>query len=387
MDIAQGAWLAEPIVADSDIPPADRAAMDGYALRFADLSDGAGRLVVDGEIAAGSAGSHTLLPGRCFRIFTGANLPPGADTVVAVEHTSTRSFAECSSEPEVEILPPTKEGANIFRRGENARAGAVLLNSGKRLGPRQIGVAAATGYAAVNVYRRPRVRILNTGAELLEAGDRAAPHLTRNSNGPMLQAALREAGFAVAECAKIPDTLKATADAIEQAMAQADAVVVTGGISAGRFDHVPQALRTLGAEILYRGIAVKPGKPQLFARGKDGCPVFGLPGNPLSSIVGAYELVIPGLCLLAGCPDEDCRPSLFLPLSEPAENSGDRTLVVPARIRSNPSGIRVSLQAPVGSADLVTSAKVDGAVLLPVGAGRLEAGTMVEFRRWGGPLW
>lgn len=381
---AHGAFLAESVVADRDIPPSDRAAMDGYALRATDLASLPARLTVDCEVAAGSPTSPAIGIGHCVRIFTGANIPPDADTVVPVEQTSTRSFRDRPADAWIEIAVSVRPGANIFRRGENAYAGHLLLTAGTKLGPRQIGIAAATGYGFIAVHRRPRVHILTTGEELLEAEQPAAPHQVRNSNGPMLLAALHEAGFAGVKRSTVPDAPGDTAEAIRQTLAQVDAVILTGGISAGLHDYVSQAIADAGATIHYQGVAMKPGKPQLFASTTGGQYLFGLPGNPLSSIVVLYELVLPALRRLAGCPIEDCRFLLYLPLAAPARNNGDRFQVIPAVLNVGPGGTHVRPQPPVGSADLVTGGQAEGAILLPPSVGSLPAGTIVQFRPWGG---
>ncbi len=383
LEQAAGCHLAEEILADSDIPPADRAAMDGYAGQAEDLGTVGLRLTVDGEIAAGQEPCHPVVRGHCIRIFTGANLPQGADTVVPVEQTSTECFIGSVDEGEIEILKPVSPGANVFRRGEQARAGDVLLEPGARLGPRQIGLAAAAGRSRVEVHRRPKVAIVNTGAELLHWSAPASAHQVRNSNGPMLTAALVQEAAATVASLSAPDELEATIEALQDALARSDAVIVTGGISAGRRDFVPRALEAIGAPVLYRTLAMKPGKPQLFARSPKGKPIFGLPGNPLSSIVGLYELVLPALRLLGGCPAGRCRPLLHLELAGPVENRGDRQWICPARLLQDPEGTRVLPCPPVGSADMVTGASVDGAILIEPNAGVLEAGQVVPFRPWG----
>jgi molybdopterin molybdotransferase len=165
---------------------------------------------------------------------------------------------------------------------------------------------------------------------------------------------------------------------------ESDAVIVSGGISAGRYDYVPQALAEAGTTILYRGVAMKPGRPQLFAKSAAHQPIFGLPGNPLSAIVGLYELVLPALRLLSGCPVAGCRPLLHLPLGSAVSNHGDLLQVIPAVVTLDPSGSRVDPRPPAGSADYVTGGGVDGAILLAPRAGNLPPGSMAPFRPWGG---
>lgn len=336
---AVGAWLAEPLTADRDIPPAPRAAMDGFAFRHADIDAAPVRLDVVGEVAAGSPADPPLAAGTCVRIFTGANLPSDADTVVPVEATSVGRFG------------PGEPGATV-------------------------------GRSAVLVHRKPGVAVLNTGAELLEAGLPADRHQTRNSNGPFLGAAVRATGLPVALFRTVPDCPARTVDCLKEALSAADAVIVTGGISAGRHDYVPAAVAAAGAEIVCRGVAIKPGKPQLFARAANGALIFGLPGNPLSCLVGFYEFVLPVLRRMSGCPPAMCRPEWILPLAQEVEHAGDRTLVLPCTLLRDADGTRVQPRRPVGSADLVTGGLVDGALLLPPRCGRIDAGTLVRFRRW-----
>jgi len=200
----------------------------------------------------------------------------------------------------------------------------------------------------------------------------------------MLVAALLEAGFSQVTRRCVPDTEGIITEAIYKALLESDAIILTGGISAGLHDYVPDALAGVGATILYRGIAMKPGKPQLFAKSATGQPVFGLPGNPMSSIVGLYELVLPALKRMSGCPVDHCRPSLYFPLAEAVRNSAERVQLAPAIIETGPAGTQVRPLKSAGSADLVTGSKADGAILLPAAVGSLPAGEIVQFRPWGG---
>jgi len=262
LERAAGGWLTAPL--------APRSAMDGFALRAADVIAPGTRLTVVGEVAAGSDLDPPLPPGACVRIFTGANVPRAADAVVPVEATTSKSFRTNPTDPEVGINTSCRPGDHIFGQGETARQGEILLPAGTRLGPRQLAVAAATGQTDVPIHDRPRVVVLNTGEELLEAGRPAGAHHTRNSNGPFLVAAVAAAGFTEVRRATVPDAADRTAAAFADALAAADAVILTGGISAGRHDYVPGALAAAGVEIAFRGVAIKPGKPQLFGRGPGG---------------------------------------------------------------------------------------------------------------------
>lgn len=384
LEQAVGAWLAEPLLADRAIPPADRAAMDGFAVRHGDLGETPVMLRVIGEVAAGEPAEVSVAAGECVRILTGANVPPGADTVVKVEDTSSGRFAPGQELPcRVTIEQSSSRGSHIFCRAENAEAGQVVVAAGRRLGPGQVAIAAFCGYGEVSVTPPVRVAILTTGAELL-AHDAPAPgsHEIRDSNGPFLAAACLADGFRVCSRRVVPDDLQETQELIVQAAREAQAVILTGGVSAGSYDFVRPALEAMGATIHYHGVAIKPGKPQLFATLAEGTAVFGLPGNPLSAVVGWHEFVRPALRLLAGHPSPH-RPCLRLPLGAPAGKQSDRLQVIPAVLATDEAGTRVLPRPPVGSADLLTAGLVSGAILIPADAGPQATGQVVSFRPWG----
>ncbi len=245
---AAGRTLANDIVAPIDVPPADNSAMDGYALRYVDWVDSATGIALSQRITAGSV-PGALRPGTAARIFTGAELPAGADTVVMQEHCE-------GSGSEVRILKLPDRGANIRRRGQDISTGQKVLSAGQRLRPQDQGLAASLGIASIAVYRRLKVAVLSTGDELIEPGQAAQPGQIYNSNRYMMQA--RAAG-------------------------QADVIVTSGGVSVGEEDHVKDVVESLGAIDLWR-IAIKPGKPFAFGQVR-GTPFIGLPGNPVSVLV------------------------------------------------------------------------------------------------------
>ncbi len=374
---ATGRYLARAIKADRDIPAADRAAMDGFAVRAKDTP---GRLRIVGEVAAGSSVRPRIRAGEAVRIFTGANIPPGADAVIAVEDTSPAA----SDAAEARIAVPA--GRHILRRGEFARRGAVLLPAHSRLDPAAVAVCAAVGCAAPVVYAVPQIAILATGSELRPVtAERVGPEAIRDSNGPLLRAALTEQGFPVAASARVPDNPDALGRRLKAALARHDVVILSGGVSVGDYDWVPDVIRAAGARIRYHGVAMKPGKPQLFATAGAQRYVFGLPGNPLSATVGLHEFVLPALRLVSGCPADECRPLLRLPLGAPLRGAGGRRLLIPARWRTDSDRTVLDPLPPAGSADFITAAKADGAILLPAGATDLPASAIVEFRPWRAP--
>jgi molybdopterin molybdotransferase len=376
LDEAHGHVLAEPVRADRDLPPADRSAMDGFAVRVADLGNAPVTLQVMGEIAAGSAAAPVVTPGTCARIFTGANVPPGADTVVMIE--STRE----DTPSQVTFSFPEQLGANILRRGENARQGSELVPAGRVLGAVHIGVCAAAGRTEVRVIRKPRIAIITTGRELLDPGTAAGAHQERDSNGPMLAAAFWAEGFSVSFAARVSDDGEAIVRALHDALAAADAIVLSGGVSVGTYDFVPAAVTGVGARTLVHGVAMKPGKPFLFAMAPKGQLIFGLPGNPLSAATGLHEFVLPALRRAAGWPDSECRPLVRARLRAAIDNKPGRQRYVLATLAWTQTGAEVQAVPSQSSADLAAGDRADGAIIVPADAHGLDTGTLVDFRPW-----
>ncbi len=393
--------LAKPVCADRDMPPADRSAMDGYAVRADDIKSTPVDLRLCGEIAAGSDAAPNISAGTCARIFTGANVPPGADTVVMVEDTEegdrcsafTKATADKSvvgegrdgsvqNEEAVTFLKPVAAGANIFRRGENAGEGEVLIDAGTRIAAGHIGVCAAAGAATLQVYRRPTVSILATGQELLDVSARVKPHQLRNSNGPMLVAVLQSDACEVLAGESVPDDVNAIVAAIKAALTAGDLVILTGGVSVGKYDLVPEAVVRVGATVHFHGVAMKPGKPLLFATSKEGKCIFGLPGNPLSAMTGFYEFVMPTLSRLAGLSPTTCRPSLIMRVSKDVFSKGDRQRYVLGQVLWNANGPEVEPVESHGTADVVAGAKAHGVIVMPADVNKAPAGSLLEFRPW-----
>jgi molybdopterin molybdotransferase len=380
LDQARGHVLAEPLCADRDLPAADRSAMDGFAVCAADLRSPPVTLHVIGEVAAGSPAAPLVAPGTCARIFTGANLPPGADTVAIVETTREEAPGQ------ITFAVAERSGANILRRGENAKQGSELLPAGQVLGAVQLGLCAAAGKTHVRVIGKPRVAVLTTGRELLAPGAAAGPHQERDSNGPMLAAALAEAGFSVVFASCVSDDADAIVASMRDALAAADALVVSGGVSMGAYDFVPAAVTALGARTLVHGVAMKPGKPFLCAMAPQHQPIlqpiFGLPGNPLSAATGLHEFVLPALRRAAGWPDPACRPLVRAPLRDAVANKPGRQHYVLATLTWTPTGPEVAAIPSQSSADLAAGARADGTIIVPADARGLDAGTWVDFRPW-----
>jgi len=291
---AAGRVLAEDVTAQLDVPPYTNSAMDGYALRAADAGE---RLEVSQRIAAGTPATP-LAPGSCARIFTGGEIPPGADCVVMQERVEV--------DGNVALIPADiPAGDNVRLKGRDVRQGDVLLSAGERLEAAALGHLAGQGITEVGVRRRPRVALLSTGDEVIDPGTPLKPGQLYNSNRPMLTRLLETFGAEVVSQVSVPDDAERTRELLAQAAENADVVVSTGGVSVGEEDHVKASLEALGELTLWR-LAIRPGKPLALGRlprQAGGLARFvGLPGNPVSGFVGAWLFLRPLMGALLGCP-------------------------------------------------------------------------------------
>ncbi len=369
-------YLAAPVQADRDIPACDRSAMDGYAVRADDIPTVPTVLKVVGEVPAGSPSWPPLAARECVRIFTGAAVPPDADTVVMQEHVEPEGT-------DARFIQPVEKGRHIFRQGENARQGEILLPVGTRLNAAHAGICATVGCDTPEVHTRPSVAIMTTGTELKSVTDAVASHEIRDSNGPMLEAALAQNTFPCTRRSSIPDESDALLAELKTALSESDVVLVTGGVSVGTYDLVPEVIQLAGGDIRYHGIGIKPGKPQLFAAFPDGKCVFGLPGNPLSVMTGLQEFALPALRRMAGCPADTCRPVLRFPLAADLSFKGKRQQYVMGRLIDRDGVTAAEAVRCAGSSDLVAAAHAVGAIVVPIGTRKLAAGHVVDFRPWG----
>lgn len=291
---ALGRVLAEDAGADRDVPPFTNSAMDGYAVRGADVAQAPARLAVVGEIAAGSVPGRGIGPGEAMRIMTGAPLPNGADTIVRVEDTDNGSQV-------VTVTKETVTGTSVRQAGEDVRAGEVVLSRGAVLRPAEIGVLATTGRSRVRVVRAPLVAVLSTGDEVVELDAELRPGQIRDANRYSLSAAVRTAGCEPWLLGIVRDTAQALRDALREAVS-ADAIVTSGGVSVGDHDHVKPVVSELGTMDFW-SIAIRPGRPLAFGELRDGdrrVPIFGLPGNPVSSLLTFELFVRPALLRMSG---------------------------------------------------------------------------------------
>jgi len=377
---ALGCCLAENLLADRDMPPADCSIMDGYAVRSADMVKCPCTVRVVGEVAAGSAARPRVRAGTCVRVLTGANIPPRADAVVMIEQTDETGGL-------VTFQTKVPAGSNIRKRGEDAKRGDVLLGKGALLGPVQIGLCAAVGKAELKVYARPHVAVLCTGEELRPVSARIRAHELRNSNGPALFAALLACGCTNVSLEVVPDDLGVLTLKVKQVMTEYHVLVLTGGVSVGKYDFVPEVMARVGAAIRFHGVAMKPGKPTLYATLPGNRHIFGLPGNPLSAMTSFYEFVLPALRRMSSTPEKECRPTMRLPLGRALRTKGERVKFVLGQLLWTKTGPSVRALKSHGSADLVAGAQADGVIVVPAGSQELPAGSHVEFRPWRSQLW
>ncbi len=371
---ACGLELAEPVLADRDYPPFPRAMMDGFAVRVAD----AGKTVkVVGEIAAGQSATGNVGEGRSLEIMTGASCPPGTEAVVQKEHVRRNGN-------DVDLPGQIVRGQHIAPQGSECRAADLVLRPGQTVTPLAVAAMATFGIEAVRVTPRPTLAIVTTGAELIPAGQELGPSQIRDSNGPMLVAMARDLGLnrVVHEHAK--DTLDSILNALKK-VAASDVILLTGGVSVGNYDLVPQALKNFGAETGFHRVKQKPGKPLLFAR-KDGQLIFGLPGNPLASHFCCHRYVAPAIRQLDG--KTAVAGSMFGKLASPVQPKSGRTYFVPAHGARDETGAWTIHPLPgVSSADVFASCNANAYVEVPLGRLEIPAGEALEFTWIGSAPW
>lgn len=378
LDSALGRVLAIDVVADMDVPPFNRSAMDGYAFRAADVEQGGEELPVCGVVAAGEVFERPLQAGESVKIMTGAPVPEGADTVQMVEKT------EAASSTSVRILESCQVGQNIAPRGQDMETGEVVLHAGTTIRPIEIGMLATLGQASVAVFKRPTVMVYATGDELVAPGaGKPGPGQIRESNGSMLASQVRALGVGLEAtfAGIVPDTKEATQAAIEAGMA-ADVLILSGGVSMGDFDHVHHELKARGLEVKIQSVAIKPGKPLLFGRmaRSDGTFVwiFGLPGNPVSSFCTFELFVRPFLRGLIGLQPPHTLTVKAM-LSTPLKGRPiPRTQHLPAQVTLSENGLSVCQVPWNGSGDLRGLIDANGFIISKALAPFPEVGDLVD---------
>jgi molybdopterin molybdotransferase len=377
-----GRVLAEDAASDIDVAPFDNSAMDGFALRAADLSGATPEtpvvLDVIAHIAAGDdVAGIEVGSGRAARIMTGAAMPAGSDSIVMVEDTRpVEGDGGMGSRVAFELQP--RLGEHLRRRGEEVRAGDVVISAGEVIGPAGIGLLASTGHDTVSVHRRPRVAIISTGSELVEVAEKPGPGKIRNSNSYSIAAQVVAAGGVPLRYPIVPDDLEATRQAFTKAAAESDFILTSGGVSVGDFDYVKPVLEELG-ELTFCKVMMRPGNPQTLGV-IAGVPFFGLPGNPTSTYVGFEIFVRPALRIMQGFSAVD-RPRAVARLTHDVRKKQDRRYYLRGRIDRAEDGYEASLPYSQSSALLTAAHRGNCFVVLPEGEGFFVAGTEVECVR------
>jgi molybdopterin molybdotransferase len=383
---AAGRVLAADVRSDRDQPPFHRSTRDGFALRAADLAGAApdrpASLRLIGEVAAGASFDGTVAAGSCVEIMTGAPLPAGADAVVMVEHVTRAG-------PDIQVTRALAPGDNVVPRGSELAAGAVACAAGAALDPATIGLLASVGVSRPRVTVRPRVAVLATGDELVAVDQIPAPSQIRDSNRHTIAAQIARAGGEPVARPIVRDDPAALNTAMAEALSTADLLLVSGGVSMGKYDHVEGVLAALGARIVFDGVDIRPGKPLVFAlvpaAGRS-IPLFGLPGNPLSTLVTFELFVRPAIALLSG----GRAPALAATAARLAVDYAQRklplTVFVPAALAAASSTEGASAQVPIaavrpvpsqGSGDLASMAAADVLMIVEPGTTALAAGSLV----------
>jgi molybdopterin molybdotransferase len=372
--------LAEDIIADTDLPPFANSAMDGYAVYAQDVS-GASReqpvkLRVMGEILASQESSVALGRGEAMRIMTGAHLPSGSDAVVPVEQTSDASEETGRSLPAyVDVMASANPGDHVRSRGQDVRAGTMVLQTGTRLRPQDIGMLAALGIAMPNVYRQPRLAIFSAGDELLEIDQPLLPGHIRDANGYALAAAATALGAIPIRLEIAPDKIEAVVDRLDLAVEEGvDLIVTSAGVSMGTYDYVRTAVETYG-ELTFWRVNIRPGKPLVFGKYRD-VPFLGLPGNPVSALVTFEIFVRPALERLSGARKMGCLKTKAHMLH--AFESDGRESYLRARITWDGDEYKARLTGSQDSGVLSSLVAANALVVVPAGVKAVNAGDILE---------
>jgi molybdopterin molybdotransferase len=372
---AHGRVLRANVRADRDLPPFDRVMLDGYALRAAAWATGTRTFRVTGLQAAGMIPQKLAAGDACIEIATGAALPEGADCVVPYEDT-TRNGETATLSATTKLAP----GHAVHRRGSDYAAGTVIVPAGTLLTGREIAVAAACGCAALAVSTSPKIAVIVTGDELVDVGAEVGPHQLRRSNDYALRAALHAAGWPRVERFHLHDMRHEIEHTLWHILAEFDVVLLTGGVSKGKFDFLPAVLAELGVQKKFQGVAQRPGKPLWFGLSQRARPVFALPGNPVSSYTCLHRYVLPALAKAAGAPPGAPR---LVTLAAPVTFRPPLAYFLPVKISSTPAaGLLATPEAVNTSGDFAGLVDTDGFIELPAGQDEFPAGTVARFWKW-----
>ncbi len=375
LDAAQGEILRQTIAAERDQPPFDRVTMDGIAIDHGAFAAGIRRFQVAGTQGAGSAPMRLPDKQSCIAIMTGAALPPGANTVVPIERTTrdgTTASIAAGYEPAA--------GQFIHRRASDHRQGATLLSPGAMLGAPEMAILTVGGADTVEVARRPAITVVSTGDELVDVGQPLGPTQVRSSNDRAIAAALATRGFIDCDRLHLPDDRAVLETALGELLAEQDVLVLTGGVSMGEFDYVPQVLLSLGMDLVFHKVLQRPGLPLWFGVSPAGKPVFALPGNPVSSLVCLVRYVAPALVAALGAAP---RPDIVVRLDRHVQFEPDLTYFLPVTLRYGADGECLATPKPTNtSGDFTALGGTDGFVELPRGMSEFAPGYTARFYPW-----
>jgi molybdopterin molybdotransferase len=374
---AHGRVLRSEIRADRDLPPFDRVTMDGYAVRAASLAAGISAFSVEGVQAAGMrAFKLSAAADACLEVMTGAVLPEGADCIIPYEETKREGTIAIITGPVAQFVA----GASVHRRGSDHPSQGVIVRPGTRLTGREIAVAAACGYSVLTVSQLPKIAVVATGDELVEVEAAVAAHQIRRSNDYALRAALATAGFPNVSRFHLRDVRHEIEHLLWHIVAEFDAVVISGGVSKGKFDYLPAELDRQGVRKIFHGVAQRPGKPMWFGVSARKTPVFALPGNPVSAYTCLHRYVLPALQHASGLASS---PSRFVSLGAPVKFTPKLAYFLPVTLASGPRAELIATPDPSNtSGDFAGLLGTDGFVELPAETTEFPAGSVVRFHPW-----
>ncbi len=374
LDAAVGRVLRQSVVAERDQPPFDRVMMDGIAIRYEDLADGMRNFAIQSTQHAGDP-AQSLEAGHAIEIMTGASLPAGADCIVPVERIAT-----ADGNAEIETGYEAEARQFIHPRGSDHVAGTELLRPGARIAAADVAVIASAGLPEVAVSRRPSIRVISTGNELVAAGEPIEDHQVRMSNGPAVIAMLRQHGYSDCHHDHLADELDVLRERIERHLDEADVLILSGGVSMGKADYIPQVLEELGVEVVFHRVSQRPGKPMWFGIGKQKQAVFALPGNPVSTLVCCRQYVVPALAKASGAVPP--KPE-FASLSQDVIFKPELTCFLPTRLVSNAAGTVLALPVHTNtSGDFASLTGTDGYLELALEQTVFRTGTPLPLHRW-----
>ncbi len=374
LDKAIGRVLHRPVHAERDQPPFDRVMMDGIAIRFADFDTGERNFPIQSRQQAGEP-AHRLETGKCIEIMTGACVPQGADCIVPVERITVSDGAAG-----IEAGYSAERRQHIHARASDHTEGTQLLRPGTRIAPADVAIIASAGLPEVEVSRLPVIRVISTGNELVPAGKPIDAHQIRESNGPAVVAMLKQKGYVDCQHDHLVDDVEILERRIAEHLDAADVLVLSGGVSMGKADFVPQVLQKLGVEVVFHKISQRPGKPMWFGIGPQQQAVFALPGNPVSTLVCCRHYVIPALAKASGASPGN---PVFAALAQDVAFRPILTCFLPTRLVSNAAGTLLALPVhPNTSGDFASLTGTDGYVELALEETFFETGTTVPLHRW-----